>query len=141
MTQFQVSAGASGVLLGSVGATQGLNLVVEGLQGGVDLHVVLPKRAGSLISPHVSEWIGGLLSLTQTSEGRYVNSRARGARRTWGSRVTRRTLRETVYGNVVISQTYACTAEQKSRKCYTQQDQFLQNVHEVQGGQWDQAVH
>lgn len=96
MTQFQVSAGASGVLLGSVGATQGLNLVVEGLQSGVDLHVVLPKRAGSLISPHVSEWIGGLLSLTQTSEGRYVNSRAGGARRTWGSRVTRRTLRDSI---------------------------------------------
>lgn len=111
MTQFQVSAGASRVLLGSVGAAQGLNLVVEGFQSGVDLHIVLPKRAGSLISPHVPEGIRGLLSLTQTSKGRYVNSRAGRARRAWRSSVPRRTLREKVYRNLVIRQACACTAE------------------------------
>lgn len=30
---------------------------------------------------------------------------------------------------------------QKSKKFYTQQDHFLQIVHEVQGGQWGRAVH
>lgn len=111
VTQFQVSAGASRVLLGSVRAAQGLNLVVEGFQSGVDLHIVLPKRAGSLISPHVPEGIRGLLSLTQTSKGRYVNSRAGRTRKAWRSRVTRRTLRKQVYKNLVIRHACACKAE------------------------------
>lgn len=51
-------------------------------------------RAGSLISPHVPEGIRGLLSLTQTSKGRDVDSRAGRSGRAWRSSVTRRTLRE-----------------------------------------------
>ena len=94
VAQFQVSAGASWVLLGAIRAAQVLNLVVEGLECGVDLHVVLPQGAGGLISPHVPEWIGGLLSLTQTGEGRHVDARARRTRRTGRSGVTRRTLKE-----------------------------------------------
>lgn len=33
------------------------------------------------------------------------------------------------------------TAETRVSKCYPQQDQILQNVHEVQGVRWDQTVH
>lgn len=139
VAQFQVSAGASRVLLGSVGAAQDLNLAVEGLQSGVDLHVVLPKRAGGLIGPHVSEGIRGLLSLTQTGKGRYVNSRAGRTRRAWRSSVTRSTLRENVYRILVIR--YAKLRWQKTKKCHTQRDQLLQYVHEVQGGQWGRPVH
>lgn len=94
MAQFQVSAGASRVLLGAVRAAQGLNLVVEGLECRINLHVMLPKRAGGLISPHVPERIRGLLSLTQTSEGRQVDARARRTRGARRSGVTRRTLKE-----------------------------------------------
>lgn len=94
MAQFQVSAGASRVLLGAVRAAQGLNLVVEGLECGINLHVVLPKGAGGLIGPHVPERIRGLLSLTQTGEGRYVDARAGRTRRARRTCVTRRTLKE-----------------------------------------------
>ena len=94
MAQFQVSAGASRVLLGAVGAAQVLDLAVEGLECGVDLHVVLPQGAGGLVGPHVPERIGGLLGLTQTGEGRHVDSGAGGTRRARRSGVTRRTLKE-----------------------------------------------
>lgn len=93
MAQLQVSAGASRVLLGSLGAADVLNLVVERFERGVDLGVVLTEVSGSLVSPHVPERIGGLLSLTQSSEGGHINARAGGAWRTGGSRVSRGTLR------------------------------------------------
>lgn len=93
VTQFQVSAGASGVLLGAVGAAQVLDLAVEGLERGVDLDVVLPQGAGGLVSPHVPERIRRLLGLTQTGEGRHVDTRARRTRRTRGSGVSWRSLK------------------------------------------------
>lgn len=71
-----------------------LNQVVEGLECGINLHVVLPQGAGGLISPHVPERIGGLLSLTKTCEGRHVDARARRTRRARRSGVTGRTLKE-----------------------------------------------
>lgn len=92
MAQLQVPAGASGVLLGAVGAAQVLYLAVECLQRGIHLHVVLPQGAGGLIGPHVPERIGGLLDLTQTSEGRHVDAWARRTRWARGSGVTRRAL-------------------------------------------------
>lgn len=94
MAQLQVSAGASRVLLGSLRAADVLNLVVERFERGVDLSIMLTKVSRSLVSPHVSERIRGLLSLTQTSEGRHVNARSRRTRRTRGSRVSRGTLKE-----------------------------------------------
>lgn len=94
MAQFQVSAGAGRVLLGAIGAAQVLDLVVEGLESGVDLHVVLPQGAGGLVGPHVPQRIGRLLSLAQTGEGRHVDAGAGRTGRTRRSSVSRRTLKE-----------------------------------------------
>lgn len=94
VAQFEVSAGAGRVLLGAVRTAQGLDLVVEGLECGVDLNIMLPLGAGGLICPHVPERIGGLLSLTQASKGGDINAWAWWTRRTRGSRVTRRTLKK-----------------------------------------------
>ena len=69
VAQFDVSAGASRVLLGAFRAAQVLNLAVEGLECGIDLNVMLPQGAGGLIGPHVPERIRRLLNLTQASEG------------------------------------------------------------------------
>lgn len=69
VAQFQVVAGACRVLLGAVGAAQVLDLIVQGLETGVHLNVVLPQRAGGLVGPHVPERIRGLLGLTQTGKG------------------------------------------------------------------------
>lgn len=94
VAQFQVSAGASRVFLGSLRATDVLNLVVERFESGVDLSIMLSEISRSLVGSHVPERIGAFLSLTQTSEGRHIDARARGTRRTRGSGVSRRTLRE-----------------------------------------------
>ncbi len=112
MAQFQVSAGASRVLLAAVRAAQVLDLVVEGLECGVNLHVVLPQGAGGLISPHVPERIRRLLSLTQAGEGRHVDARARRTRGAGGSGVTRRTLNE---GESRIWISEACTGVARQR--------------------------
>lgn len=93
MAQLQVSAGASWVLPGSLGAADVLNLVVERFERCVDLSIMLTEVSGSLVSSHVPERIGGLFNRTQTSEGGHVNARARGTRRTGGSRVSGGTLR------------------------------------------------
>ena len=93
VAEFKVSAGAGGVLLGTVWAAQVLDLVVQGLESGVNLHVVLAQVAGGLIGPHVPQGIRGLLRLRQASESRHVDARARGAGRSRGSSVTRRTLK------------------------------------------------
>lgn len=115
VAQFQVSAGASRVLLGAVGAAQVLNLVVEGLECGIDLHVLLSQGAGGLISSHVPERIGGLLSLAQTGEGRHVDARAGRTRRTRGSGITRRTLKEGKRRKWV-NQVYRGKNEKKTQK-------------------------
>lgn len=93
MAELQVSAGASWVLLGALGAADVLNLVVERFECGVDLSIVLTEVSGSLVGPHVPERIRGLFMLTKTSEGGHVNARARGTRRTGGSGVSGGTLR------------------------------------------------
>lgn len=93
MAKLQVSAGASRILLGSLGAADVLNLVVERLERRVNLSVMLTEVSGSLVGPHVPERIGALLSLTETSESGHVNAWTRWTRRTGGSRVSRGTLR------------------------------------------------
>ena len=151
MTQLQVSAGASGVLLGAIGAAQVLNLVVKGLQGRIDLHVMLPQGAGGLISPHVPQRIGRLLSLTQASEGRHVNAGTWWARGTRGSSITRRTLKEGKNRKLDLTKIKKMTelmpASEDRSFClsfflsyYIQQDQFLQSVHEVQEVRWGRVV-
>lgn len=94
MAELQVSAGTTWVLLGSLRAADVLNLVVERFESGIDLCIMLTKVSGSLVSSHVPERIRGLLSLTQTSEGRHVNARSGGTRRTRGSRISGGTLKE-----------------------------------------------
>ncbi len=93
MAELQVSAGAGRVLLGSLRAADVLDLVVERFERGVDFSIMLTEVSRSLVGPHVPERIRGLFSLTQTSEGRHVNTRARGTRRTGGSGVSGGTLR------------------------------------------------
>lgn len=102
MAELQVSAGASRVLLGSLGAADVLDLVVERFERGVHLGIVLTEVSGSLVGPHVPERIRGLFSLTQTSEGGHVNARARGTRRTGGSGVSGGTLRGKKKDGLVI---------------------------------------
>lgn len=57
MAELQVPAGASGVLLGSLGAADVLDLVVERFQGGINLSVVLTEVSGGLVGPHVPKRI------------------------------------------------------------------------------------
>ena len=94
VAEFQVSAGASWVLAGALGAAEALDLVVEGLECGVHLGIMLSQVAGCLVGPHVLQRIRALLSLAKASKGRHVDARARGARRARGSRVSRRTLQQ-----------------------------------------------
>lgn len=94
MAQLQVSAGAGRVLLGPLWATDVLDLVVEGFESGIDLCIMLTKIPSSLVSPHVPERIRRLFCLTQTGKGRHVDTRTGRTRRTRGSRVSRRTLRD-----------------------------------------------
>lgn len=92
MAELQVPAGAHGILLGSLGAADVLDLVVERLEGCVDLGVVLAQVSRGLVGPHVPERVGTLLCLTQAGKGGHVDSRTRGSRRTRRSRVSRGTL-------------------------------------------------
>lgn len=141
MAQFQVSAGASRILLGAVRTAQGLNLVVEGLECGINLHVVLPEGAGGLIGSHVPERIRGLLCLTETSKGRQVDARAWRTGRARRTCVTRRTLKEGRKNGVISGAIRCGKTELKKQKCCVLQVQLLQNAHEVQVVQWVQAVH
>jgi len=93
MAELQISAGTCRILLGSLWAADVLNLIVERFERGINLSIMLTEISSSLVSPHVPERIGGLLSLTQTSESRHVNARSRWTRRTRGSSVSRRTLK------------------------------------------------
>lgn len=68
MAKLDVAAGSGRVLLGALGATDALDLVVEGLERGVHLDIVLPQAAGGLVCPHVADGVGTLLRLTQASE-------------------------------------------------------------------------
>lgn len=94
MAELQVPAGASGILLGSLRAAYVFNLVVERLERGIDLGVVLPQVSGGLVGPHVPERVGALLGMTQSSKGGHVDTRARRSRKTGRSRVSGGTLRE-----------------------------------------------
>lgn len=92
VAELQVPAGTSWVLLGSLGAADVLNLVVERLERGIDLSIVLTEVSRGLVGPHIPERIRALLRLTQTSKGGHVNARTRGARRTGWSGVSGGTL-------------------------------------------------
>lgn len=108
VAELQVPAGAGRVLLGALGAADVLNLVVQRLESGVDLGVVLTQVSRSLVGSHVPQRIGTLVGLTKTSKGRHVDAR------TWRSRWTRRarSSRGTLVGEeepVLFSDFYICT--------------------------------
>jgi len=68
MAKLDVAAGPGWVLPGALRAADALDLVVERLERGVHLDVVLPQAAGRLVRPHVADGVGTLLCLTQASE-------------------------------------------------------------------------
>lgn len=92
VAEFQVPAGASRVLAGALGAADALNLVVEGLECGIHLGVMLSQVASCLVCPHILQGVRAFLSPTQASKGRHVDARAGRAWRARGSRISRRTL-------------------------------------------------
>ena len=92
VAELEIPACACWVLAGSIRVAHVLQLAGDGLECGIHLHVVLPDGAGWVISPHVSHGVWALLMLGQSSEGRHVDARAWGTRRTRGSSVTGRTL-------------------------------------------------
>lgn len=89
MAELQVPAGAGRVLLGALGAADVLDLVVQGLESGVDLGVVLTQVSGGLVGSHVPQWIGALVGLTKAGKGRHVDARTGRSGWTWWARGSR----------------------------------------------------
>lgn len=69
VAEFQVPAGASGVLAGALGAADALNLVVEGLECGIHLGIMLSQVAGCLVCPHVLHGVRAFLPPAEASKG------------------------------------------------------------------------
>lgn len=78
VAEFDVSAGPGRVFAGALGAADALDLVVEGLEGGVHLGVVRPQPRRCLVRPHVAPGVGALLGLPQPRERRHVDAGAGG---------------------------------------------------------------
>lgn len=98
MAHPQVTAHAGRALLGTVGAADLLDLLSQGLEGGVDLHVAIANHVGTVSAVvAATEGIGGLL-LTRHCEVICTAGRSRGSSR---SRRSGRTL----FGNTGSSQT------------------------------------
>lgn len=94
VAEFDVSAGPGRVLAGALGAADALDLVVEGLEGGVHLGVVRPQPRRRLVRPHVAPGVGALLGLPQPRERRHVDTGAGGPGGAGRARVPGGTLRE-----------------------------------------------
>lgn len=75
VAELQIPAGAGRVLLGALGAADVLDLVVQGLESGVDLGVVLTQVSRGLVGSHVPHRIRALVGLTKASKGRHVDAR------------------------------------------------------------------
>lgn len=139
----QVAAHASRALLGTVGAADLLDLLSQGLQGGVNLHVAIAHHVGVISSAVVAttEGIGGLLLDGLADEVESASGRSRGSRR---SRRSSRTL----FGDTRCLQTAdtlqvsECSniwLKERLYKCNLQQGPSLHYDREVQGVQWVQA--
>lgn len=87
MAHPQVTAHAGGALLGTVGAADLLNLLSQGLEGGVDLHVAIAHHVG-VVSAVVAatEGIGCLLLNRLADEVKSTSGRSRGTSRSRRSR-------------------------------------------------------
>lgn len=99
MAHPQVTAHAGRALLGTIGAADLLNLLSQGLEGGVDLHVAIAHHVG-VVSAVVAttEGIGCLLLNRLADKVESTAGRSRGAGR---SRRSGRTL----FGNTMCLQT------------------------------------
>lgn len=93
VAHLQVTASACGVLLGTIWADDALNLLAQGLEGGVDLKVTVAHHVG-IIGTEVTEGIRGfLLWLGNEAD---VKSTTRGSRRSRGSGRSRGSLIQTI---------------------------------------------
>lgn len=88
VAELQVPAGAGRALLGAVRTADVLHLIVERLQTGVHLCIVLDITFGGLVCPHVLQGFRTLLRMRQTSESRQIDAGPRWARETRGTRVS-----------------------------------------------------
>lgn len=91
VAHLQVTAGASRVLFGAIGAADILNLLAQGLEGGVNLHVTVTHHIG-IISAVVTERIRGFF-LGCSNEAN-VKSTTGWSRRSRGSGRSRRSLNQ-----------------------------------------------
>ena len=89
MAHPDVTAHAGGVLLGSLGAAEVLNLLAQGLQGGVHLHVTVTHHVG-VVRAVATVGIWGLL--LQRLADKHVESASGGSRGSGGAGSTRATL-------------------------------------------------
>lgn len=90
VTHLQVTAGACRVLLGAIGAVDILNLLAQGLKGGINLQVTVTHHIG-IISTVVTERIRSFL-LGCSNEAN-VESTTGWSRRSRGSGRSRRSLK------------------------------------------------
>lgn len=132
----QVTAHAGWALLGAVRATDLLNLLRQGLEGSVNLHVTVAHHVG-VISAVVAttERIRGLLLDGLADK---VESTTRSSRWSSRSRRSRRTLLEGV--NRLKKMQMRCQRRCiVTEKCHSQQVPSLHCGHGVQGVQWVQG--
>lgn len=139
MAHPQVTAHAGGALLGTVGAADLLNLLSQGLESGINLHVAIAHHVG-VISTVVAttEGIRGLLLKRLADKVKSTSGRSRGAGR---SRRSRRTLFEDSRGlqTATIKVSEQVYKYVDKIKCNLQKVPSLHCDHEVQGVQWVQA--
>lgn len=89
MAHPQVTAHASGALLGTVGAADLLDLLSQGLEGGVNLHVTVVHHVGVVSAVVAStEGIGSLLLNRLADEVESTTGSSRGSRGSGKSRGT-----------------------------------------------------
>lgn len=81
MAHSQVTAHAGWVLLGTIGAADLLNLVSQGLEGGVNLHVTIAHHVGVVSTVASTQGIGGLLLRRLADEVKSTTGRSRGSSR------------------------------------------------------------
>lgn len=116
VAHLEVTAGSGGVLAGSVGAADLLDLLAQALQGAVHLQVTVTENV-SVISTEHAEGIGGLLlrlgdeaKVESAARGTWCSRRSRRSRRTlrntWGKRRKRRSYFNAGRGLVVFLQNH-----------------------------------
>lgn len=98
VTHLQVAASTGWVLSGTLGTADVLNLFAQALEGGVYLHIAIAHGIGI-----ISTVVVGFL-LRRLGHEAEIKSATWGARRTWGTSRSRRTL-EGIIGIVIKSET------------------------------------